>query len=736
MQKNPGSHTDGQAGLVLANGHVRLEFEAGGGMGLCGMTDLHTGQNHIRPVEGKHLLWEVAMGVGRQVYTITNNYKPCTRAAIEELPGGGKRAVLEWDRLRWWLEDGAVSVVVTVELKPDDGVADWRIRVRNGSDYWGLWAVLFPIVNGFPSSGEYDIARPVFAGGGHLLKACAERISARYPGATWPMQFLSFNRGRDAVYLATRDPDARAKDFVVEPVRGLTGERFPVVYEGRRHRVYVPEPGERVYVAHYAENMGVKGSDYPDPYPVAFGVYQGGWLEAALRYRPWALAQKWAAKGPVSRRADIPQRIKDTALWVRDVWEWQGATGTPSEMNRPLLDAARELGVPLGLQWYRWHETPFDNNYPHFLPAKEKFKERVDELTKAGVLVMPYINGSSADMNIPDWADFEPHAAKDEAGGLRLHFYSDRAGRLISMCAHQAFWRDAIAGVVEDIFAQHGVGGIYIDQVAGLYHELCFDRGHGHPLGGGRYWVDGNRELLRKVKEVVHRAGREGVMTSEGATEVFLDVLDANLMWSDPSDREIPMMPVVYAGYTLFFGSPCDYRRSEDYFAFAQGQAFLDGRQCGWMDFGLFRPEHARKVQYLKRIGQYRVACRDFLTYGRLWGPVAPAAAVPTFREERMGWAMYEQPRAAELPAAEGRLWQAEDGRLAVAIANYVDREVDFAYGLDPARYGLTAGRYRLTEVSPEGRLAAGEVDGEVRRTERLGPRSLRVIEIAARREA
>ncbi len=228
-------------------------------------------------------------------------------------------------------------------------------------------------------------------------------------------------------------------------------------------------------------------------------------------------------------------------------------------MNKPLLMAAKKLDVPIGLQWYRWHEPPFDNLYPHYLPAKNGFKERVSDLKDHNILVMPYINGSSVDMNIPDFDKYEPHAVKDEAGGLRLHYYSNHSGRLLSMCGNQAFWQDQVESLVDDIRRQYGVTGIYVDQVSGLFHELCFDKSHLHPLGGGSYWTRGNRELLGKVKNIALSKGGKMVVTSEGASEVFFDLLDANLFWSQPSEREIPMMQMVYSGYTIFFGSPCDY---------------------------------------------------------------------------------------------------------------------------------------------------------------------------------
>jgi len=719
-----------KGGLVLTNKYVRLEFEPLG-MGLAKMVDLQTEHNHIQEVEGKHLLWEVALGVGRQIYTISNNYKPCSRAFIEDLPDGAQRAVMEWSKLRWWNENGIVTVRVTVELPTDDGVALWRISVENRSDYWGLWSVLFPIVNGFPGSGQYDIAKQEFARGGVLSQKHTGKITGRYPGATWSMQLMSFNKNSDAVYLATLDAQARAKDFVVEAHKDLSSERYPIVFEGRRHKQYVPEPGERSYIIHYPDNMGVQGSDYPGYYPVAFGVYQGSWVEATQRYRPWALQQKWVQKGPLSQRPDVPEKIKNIGVWIRDNWEWNGATGSAHEMNRPLLEAAQTLQVPVGLQWYRWHQNAFDNDYPHFIPAKEKFKERTKELVDHNIVVMPYINGSSADMNIRDFDRFAPYAVRDEAGGIRHHYYSNRAGRLLSMCGHTGFWQDSISTLVDDIFSLYGVNGIYVDQVAGLYHELCFDRGHDHPLGGGSYWADGNRALLKRIKGLAQQDKRDCVVTSEGAAEVFFDELDGNLLWSQPSEKEIPMLQLVYSGYTLFFGSPCDYTKSERFFVFAQGRALLNGRQNGWMDLGLFQAQHRSKVAYLKRCGQYRVATSKFLTLGRLWGPIEPSNHVPGFQLADLGWGMYESMRTAQVPKAEARLWQAEDGSLGVFMANYVDEEVPYAYTIDPEKYGLHAERYHLTKIGPDGAASLGTVTGAIKRKEVLGPRMIRVIEIS-----
>jgi hypothetical protein len=409
---------------------------------------------------------------------------------------------MEWNDLKWWHEDRVVSVRVTVDLPPDSGIAQWRISVSNKSNYWGLWSVAFPFVSGMPVSGQYDIARPAFGSGGQLLRSWTEKIQGRYPSGDWPMQFLALSRNRNSVYFGTQDPHARAKDFVVEP------------------------RDSRMSVVHYVENMGVTGSDYPDYYPVELGVYQGTWLEAAQHYRTWALQQKWARESKLSQRTDVPEIIKNIGVWLMDDWVWAAAEGSTEQMDAPLLEVQKTLGVPIGLHWYNWHHMKFDNEYPHFLPPKPGFAERVKDLVNHGVLVMPYINGSSSDFNIPDFDKFGPHAIVDEAGGYRMWFYGPDSGRLLSMCPTQLFWQNTVSSLVNSLVADYGVNGVYVDQIAAHLHELCFNKEHGHPLGGGSYWVDGNRDLLTKVRNFANRDGRHPVITSEGTDEVFMNLVD------------------------------------------------------------------------------------------------------------------------------------------------------------------------------------------------------------------
>jgi len=700
---NATQQLDPSKGIILANSHVRLNFEPNG-MGLAALVDLESGMNHVQPLEGKHLLWQVSLAHGTQNEKVNNNFAPCNYAQMEELSGGGERAMLEWNDLKWWHEERVLSIRVTVELPPDSGIARWWISVSNKSNYWGLWSVDFPYVNGVPESGKYDLARPAFGSGGQLLKAFTGKIQARYPAGDWPMQFLALSRSRDSIYFASMDSEARAKDFVVESA------------------------SSNMCLVHYPENMGVTGSDYPGYYPTEFGVYRGTWLEAVQRYRAWALRQKWAQRGKLSERTDVPETIKNVGAWIMDDWVWSGAQGSAEQMDAPLVEAQKWLGVPIGLHWYNWHHMPFDNEYPHFLPPKPGFAERVKDLVSHGVLVMPYINGTSADYNIPDFDRFGPHAIIDEAGGYRMYFYGEASGRLLSMCPSQLYWQNTISSLFNSLVEDYGVNAVYIDQIAAHLHEFCFNKEHGHPVGGGRYWVDGNRDLLQKVRNFGERSGRHPVITSEGTDEVFMDLVDGYLTWAQPTDWEIPMMEVVYSGRTIFFGSPCDLTHSDRFFCYAQGQGLIDGRQNGWIGLALFKPENSAKAEYLRQCARYRVATKQYLVYGRLLGPVTPEKPLPTFTEEGFG---FNSQHKGTVPVAEGRLWQAENGRLAVFLANYINQPVEFAYRINPAEFGLKANRYQLKELGPEATDSTSSVTATVQRIEKLGPRKLKVIEIA-----
>lgn len=688
-----------ETGAVLENDYVRFEFEETN-MGLKAMIDKVNGINHIHTVKGRHLLWELQFRSGAQRLTLNNNEFPCSTVVKEELKDGTQRLILTWKNFRLHREDWVHTITVTVELPKESGIAQWSINADNNSHYWGLWEVRFPYVTGYLEKGSYDVAVSLRVWG-KLFKNLSRPLSSRYPRSTWQMQFLSASRGNMGVYMAALDGQARTKEYYLSP-------------------------GDSFYFLDFAENMGMPGSDFPAPYKSEFGVYSGGWMQAAKMYRKWAVNQYWISEGPLSQRESVPDIVKNVGLWIAI------NDGTENfELNRAVIDAQDYLGVPLAIHWYRWHEVEFDQEYPHYIPAKRGFKERVVDLVNHGILVMPYINGRLYDQDNDDWDEAFPFATKDEGGVPYQEIYGTNSGRLVPMCPWTEYWQDKIAGIVNDLYNLYGVSGVYLDQISSAAPTLCFDQSHGHPLGGGGWWVSGSQRLLTKVQQVSHMGTRELVITTEDGAEPYMNKMDAHLMPSQRTDIEIPLLTAVYSGYSLYFGSPNSLAASDRAFRMVQGRDFAWGCQNGWIWPGekMIEGMDKGKAEYFRAIGQSRIMAKKFLTYGELMDVLRPAKEIPQITEN------WRDENKGTLPCVMGALWKAEDGNLGIFITNFLDEPFEYSYDFNPARYGLKADsdeHYVITHLRPEGDRRIGiHYAGKSTRTESLAPREIRVLEIS-----
>ena len=423
--------------LILENEHIQIVFDGLNG-GVTRFLDKTGGIDHIRVHRERHLLWNLVFHYGQQENSVRNTNFPLTESRVEELPDGSRRAMLVWRGLRHYREDNMLSVTVTVDLPKGSGIAKWNIDVQNQSTLWGLWEIRFPMLSGFLADGEYDIGVPR-SNWGYLYRnsrPATDRddmyrrrdgsLSGKYPSHDWPMQMLSFTKDGSSIYAAALDDKARYKTFTCKP-------------------------GEEFYFCDYAEDMGVAGSDFAAPYPVALGVYAGDWWKACKMYREWALRQFWTSKGPLSKRESTPKIAKNVGLWAISGWEFgRSADDSPVSMNKPLVDAQEFAGVPMALHWYNWHVNRFDNEYPYY-PPKPGFKERVSLLKEKGILVMPYINGRLYDFDNADYGTADPYSSKDEAGAPFMEIYGTSSGRMISMCPYTKYWQDRMTAVCDTL---------------------------------------------------------------------------------------------------------------------------------------------------------------------------------------------------------------------------------------------------------------------------------------------
>ena len=703
--------------FVLENNFVRFEFEKGS-YGLSAMIDKVTKVNHILNADKPYRLFNITMRNGMQEGHISNYYLRNSsmhpvKAEIQKKDDGTQVALIVWDNFEFWKEKNVMQIKVTVELPKNSGIAKWRISVDNRSKTWGLWTVDFPSFTNLIKSGEYDLAIPQH-NGGKLFKNIKKSQSPAYPNQRWTSQFFSLSKGKSSIYYAALDPESRKK-------------RLGIV------------PGKEFYIRQYVENMAVPGSDYEDYFPQAFGVYNGSWIKAAKLYRKWAVNQPWTEKGKKSQRKDMPDIIKNIALWFQvgknfdtDDIANNVTEATVDEIKKELLDANNKLDVPLGVHWYKWHKTPYDTHYPHFLPARNGFKDAVKELTGKGMLVMPYINGFITDVDNNDFDEYLPYSIKDFVGAYKLNVYGKTSGRLVGMCPEKPFWKNIIAGLVDTLTGEYGVNGVYIDQISAVMPVLCFDKTHGHPLGSGAFWVKGYRKVLGKSKEIA--SSRGGILVSENTIEAYMDVLDGFLSWHEPEENDIPMLQMVYSDYTNYVGGRVSNMPpiSDKAFIMAEGRFYIWGFQNGWMNPWFMKKGHEKKAEYFKKIGKYRVATRKFVTYGELMDLVTFTNDVPMVEDIWVNH--YRQVKNVSIPSIQGAVWKAENGDLALILVNLDDKTHEVKYLVETSKYGVKLEKnthYVINHITPEKKIKLENVkSNKIERMEKMNPGEIKVLEI------
>ncbi|MBN2449099.1 MAG: hypothetical protein JXR77_01840 [Lentisphaeria bacterium] len=691
----------------LANEALRLTFAgAERGFACLGIENLLVGNTRfVRPRDGAPGLWRLQFRTPFQAppageatppfrQAELSNLSPADASAREQDLPAGRRLTLVWRGLDLPDEADAVDVTVTVLVPAGNAAAEWRIAVANRSTRCGLWEVTFPLLTTVCPPGTADVLLPRGNWGGTLVPRSRASLQVPYPSAACPVQCMAFHLGEAGLYFAAHDGAARPKSL----------------------RLNADQDASFVT---YAEGMGVPGSSEAAPFPFVVAAYAGDWWQAARRYRAWATRQHWARRGWIEERTDVPERLKTLGLW------WLGG-GTPEDVLPLMEEAGERCPLPVGLHWYNWHQIPFDHSYPEYFPTKPGFAETVRTLTGRGQVIMPYINGRLWDRDIPSFAQTGRAAACKQADGeVYVEIYGSKRN-LCPMCPATPLWQQRVRDLCLRLIEECGVNAIYLDQIGAAQPRLCFDPTHGHPLGGGRHWVDGYRTMLEPIKK--EAAARGVILTTENTAEPYMDTIDAYLAWNPRYENDVPLLPAVYSGYTVYFTSPQAAEDDLDAFAAAQGRDFLWGCQLGWNGNWLLRPEHRDKLEFQLDLCQLRLAGREFMVFGELLGEIEPLDPVP---HHSVVWNRTER-HTARTPQVRGTLWRSRHGRLGVFLVNAAAEPRRLRYDLTPARWLPPAGQaWLIRRVSGQGTAPCQAVDGPlVHRDEILAAREARLLVI------
>jgi hypothetical protein len=575
------------------------------------------------------------------------------------------------------------------------------LDVTNDSDAYTLDGVEFPLLALgtlgddpdddtliYPQGCGAEIEGPLVRGGS---------FDGAYPSGWSSMQFMALYGPAGGLYIGMHDRIGCPKNvrFVARPETGETSFSF-----------WHPVP-----------DATVPGNDFTAPGLGVIETFRGDWYDAARIYRAWVEreAEWWPRDG---------ERRLNPSGEAREIVAWAQANGTREDVVGPVKAFAEAVGVPSAVHWYSWHEIPFDVQYPHYFPTKPGFAEGVRELQDAGILVMPYINGRLWDSACDDFeAVGKPGAAKNREGEPYIEEYGSGA-KLAPMCPATKVWRDKVKEIVLRLMSdEYGVQGVYIDQVAAAAPALCFDKSHGHALGGGPHWTrDGYWPLLTAIREAMP-PGR--FLTTECNGEPYTHLFDEYLTWHWQYPGQIPVFPAVYGGQVEMFGR--SYSGDDLAVRMKAAQQLVFGEQIGWLDPRRIEAEGVR--QFFIDVCRMRHALGDYLVGGTMVRPPTLVGDIPEVTSDWKWGGSLIVSTSALLRGA----WRADDGRVVAIVANCSDEPVRATFEFDGADAGFDARGLTVAERTLDGLGEARRVAVRFSQDIRVPAQGVVAYEIAAR---
>ena len=520
-----------------------------------------------------------------------------------------------------------IALTMIATAIPEKNRLEWDVAVINDSAEYSLLWCTYPRL-------YRDCARS-----SHLLmpenggtEYCGFSDTDNYYNGSYPggffgtMAYMALYTGQkdknDGVYYAIHDTKGSKKEFQAASTQ--TGSvcltcRF------------------------YAEEFGKPANTNRLPGKAVWQSFSGDWFDATDIYRDFVRKECFWAKPRIEQR-DIPLWMQEIPFWVMDWVPQDSVDGEPIPTNlrtdsdvireadwyENVICLQKELGVPIGYHVYNWHVIPFNNDYPHFLPAKKSFMAGMKELKKHDIRVMPYINALLWDTKDKGNSNFEfeeqgrPGAVKTEAGKPVSMRYESREsdGKLVeltAMCPSYPLWRKKLSELTFNMFKELDVDAIYLDQVAARIPHLCMDESHNHPVGGGHWWIEEYNALL---KELNRHKPADKAFTTECNAEVYAADIDAFLSWAwIRSVSDVPAFMRIYSDVIPVFGRNTNgYMKHADlHWKYHFAQSLLSAQQLGWINADVVKMPD--RLEFIKKLIRFRYENKAFFRQATILRP-------------------------------------------------------------------------------------------------------------------
>jgi len=623
-----------------------------------------------------------------------------------------------------------VDVLASFVLDDGSPLVRARLDVQGSLQDLSLFSLRFPRLDVVKIDGSEDnfVLYPSRKGGGALVprpEAIIAPTALTYP-TNHQLSFLAyFNRpAREGITFSCEDPEAYLKRFV---------------YDGRDDSMF--------FALEQLPEGNTLATSYAQPFDYVFGPFEGGWWDAADRYRQWALSQPWTPD-PFETRAGIPEGLRN--LEINLVVRFETPTVTADLPG--LLEAYRDrFGLTSIIALVRSWDTMGDDTgryIPDYFPEKPGTIEQIAAAHAVSGLQVFVLPGTGS-------ISFDPRTPSYEAENAGLYAYRDEnlepiiRGITVRMDSCTDYWRNKQKTILIDhLRQQFGADGAWFDSF--VVNDECYDPAHGHTVGGGVYVASCIREMLANLRDLGRATLPDYFLAEEPPTENFMDLFlfregDYCITALGGSQEvTVPLLQAVYHEFSPTLAS--SKAKREDYeegrltpaqFDMLQAHGFSIGARisvseaivsetegsAGWF---IARPEFQAHYGYLEQLVDAEKYARKYLSFGRL---LRPLGAVVDTIETEMG---EECESLAQIPAVERSVWRASDGDVGLVFTNWTDEVRSIGYAFDVERFGLDPGTiYSLYRLDASGRSLLGTIQGYFERTEVLDPKSALVLELS-----
>ncbi|HUZ61568.1 MAG TPA: DUF6259 domain-containing protein [Hanamia sp.] len=688
--------------VIIGNKGIRFSFDVSSGT-LLAFTDMTNTSEVLnnQDMASHGSIWEITL----EKYSVVKKLNINNARVFHFTKVNDKSLQLEWSDFSI-LSNPLFKVTVNIKVDDQEPFSDWHISVTGLHDE-KLERVTFPKIGGVKDMGSENLAVPAWMG--ELIKnprsikehanGTEKKYSWNYPGLL-SMQFLAlYNKETQGLYFAANDTMNYFKQFSL--------------------------------VVDSLNNMSYQMNNYPSfdsilktyilPYNAIIGIFKGDWLSAAFIYRKWAVKQRWC-KESMFKQNNNDLWLNKTALWI-----WN--RGESNNVLVPAENIKKQLHLPVNVLWHWWHGCAYDDGFPDYFPPRqgiESFKNAVAQANREGVNAILYMNsfewGTSTKSFKEDHAS--RWAVRDINGNMEPHVFNIFTHHsLTPMCMATSFWRNKYSSLADKAINEYSVGGIYMDQACDSY--LCYDKDHGHSVGGGNYWVKGFGSLTGQIR-ANNTSNNKIVLAGEGCSENWLPFLNVFLTLQVSNERyagvngpkTIPLFQAVYHQYGVTFGNysslvspPYDALWPEQYapkhpeqllnpkyneqFLMEQARSFVWGMQptiANYHDF--LSTQRSSEIDYLISLAKLRYKVLKYLLYGEfvraphiaISNKIIPISRLSIYAGQGDRVKSFQE----KVPLLYASAWKANDGSIGIAIASINNDPSQIKFSFDSNSYGLS----------------------------------------------